>query len=117
MLPRGIDVGGTGKAADDPSGAALPGGAADAEATAEVAGSGAHGGGGQTVGVGSAETSALGASLPDGAAARGAPPPFSGDMTGGSPSQAGKVANGTRGTMAPSESTRHVRVLFIVVLR
>jgi len=83
MLPRGMDTGGTGRAAEEPSaaeGAALEAGPAEA--------TGVHGGGGHAVieaavaGAGSllggAEATATSEAVPGG---------FSGAITGGSPSQ------------------------------
>src|SRR5580704_10460668 len=104
MLPRGMLVGGTGSAAELPSGEALAAGAADATVLA----AGTHGGGGHAVcaAVGSGAGAAVAEAEPD-ATADPAPIVFSGAMTGGSPSHPRREATGA----APARTTR-VTMLF-----
>jgi hypothetical protein len=91
MSPRGIEGGGTGKAAADASGTALPEGAAEGaagpEATADA--TGAQGGGGQVKAWGDAADSAGGSGAAE-TTSFAALVVFSGAMMGGSPSQAAR---------------------------
>src|SRR5579872_5194839 len=105
-LPRGIDGGGTGRAAALSAGALVAG---DVEAEASEVATGAHGGGGHAVGVSAALVVAAGSCEAAGGAVReteAVPAAFSGALTGGSPSHAVSDAAGPTAARAPMIRTR-----------